>query len=355
MATATKPGGGAAPRVAVNTIGLTKTEYHGLPSTLCPGCGHNTIASQIIQAAFDLALTPHQVIKLSGIGCSSKSPAYFLGRSHGINAVHGRMPSIATGALLANRQLLAIAVSGDGDTGSIGLGQYKHLLRRNVPLVYVIENNGVYGLTKGQFSATADVGQTLKAAGTNALVPIDLCLEAIVAECGFVARSFAGDAKQVRALLKAAMSYAGTAVLDIISPCVTFNDNPDSTKSYAYGKAHEEVLQDITFVPAFEEIAVDYEPGTTQAVQLHDGPTILLRKLDRGHDPTDKLAALRLLAEAREQHEFITGLIYIQDDRNRRPTFVEVNHLGATPLAALPEAKLRPTRTAFEAVMAELR
>ncbi len=353
MATATKPGGGAAPRTTVNKIGLTKTEYRGLPSTLCAGCGHDSIASQIIQAAFDLSLKPHQVIKLSGIGCSSKSPAYFLGRSYGINVVHGRMPSIATGAMLANRLLLAIAVSGDGDTGSIGLGQYKHLLRRNVPMVYVIENNGVYGLTKGQFSATADVGQQLKYAGTNELVPIDLCLEAIVAECGFVARSFAGDAKQVRELLKAAMSYAGTAVLDIISPCVTFNNNPDSTKSYAYGKEHEEVLQDITFVPAFEEIEVDYEPGTVQEVRLHDGPTILLKKLDRGHDPTDKLAALRVLEEARAKQEFITGLIYIQDERKRRPTFVEVNHLGATPLVELPEAKLRPTREAFEAVMTE--
>jgi 2-oxoglutarate ferredoxin oxidoreductase subunit beta len=353
MTTAAKPGGAAAPRTTTNKIGLTKTDYRGLPSTLCPGCGHDSISSQIIQAAFDLSLKPHRIIKLSGIGCSSKSPAYFLGRTHGINVVHGRMPSIATGAMLANRHLLAMGVSGDGDTGSIGLGQYKHLIRRNVPMVYIIENNGVYGLTKGQFSATADVGQQLKYAGTNELPPIDLCLEAIVADCGFVARSFAGDAKQVRELLKAAMNYNGIAVLDIISPCVTFNNQPDSTKSYAYGKEHEEILQDIRFVPAYEEIEVDYEPGTVQEVKLHDGPTILLRKLDRGHDPTDKVAAMRLLEEARAKQEFITGIIYIKDDREARPTFIDVNHLDDTPLAALPEDKLRPRREAFEAVMSE--
>jgi 2-oxoglutarate ferredoxin oxidoreductase subunit beta len=350
MATATKPGGAPSPRVTTNKIGLTKTEYRGLPSTLCAGCGHDSIASQIIQSAFDLSLKPHQMIKLSGIGCSSKSPAYFLSRSHGINVVHGRMPSVATGAMLANRHLLAVGVSGDGDTGSIGLGQYKHLLRRNVPMVYIIENNGVYGLTKGQFSATADLGQKLKYAGTNELLPIDLCLEAIVMDCGFVARSFAGDAKQVRELLKAAMNYDGTAVLDIISPCVTFNNDPQSTKSYPFGKEHEEVLQDIKFVPAYEEVSVDYEEGTTQEVKLHDGPTILLKKLDRGHDPTDKLAAIRLLEEAREKQEFITGLLYINEDR---PTLTDIVRTVDTPLVALSEEKLRPTPEAFAQVMAE--
>src|SRR4028118_47123 len=300
MATAEKPGGKPAPtpKPTINKIGLSKPDYRGLPSTLCAGCGHDSIASQIIQSAFELSLKPHQVIKLSGIGCSSKSPAYFLSRSHGINVVHGRMPSIATGAMLANRTMKAIGVSGDGDTGSIGLGQYKHMLRRNVPMVYIIENNGVYGLTKGQFSATADKGQKLKYAGTNELMPIDLCLEALVAECGFVARSFAGDAKQVRELLKAAMSYEGTALIDIISPCVTFNNHPESTKSYPYGKEHEERLHDITFVARREEITVEYEPGTVKEVQLHDGPVIQLRKLDEEYDPTDRLSALRMLEEA---------------------------------------------------------
>jgi 2-oxoglutarate/2-oxoacid ferredoxin oxidoreductase subunit beta len=363
MATAAKPGGAAAPKPSTNRAGLTKPDYRGLPSTLCAGCGHDSIASQIIQSAFELSLKPHEVIKLSGIGCSSKSPAYFLSRSHGINVVHGRMPSIATGAMLANRTLLAIGVSGDGDTGSIGFGQYKHLIRRNVPMVYIIENNGVYGLTKGQFSATADLGQTLKYAGTNELMPIDLCLEAIIAECGFVARSFAGDAQQVRQLLKAAMSYKGTAVLDIISPCVTFNNHPESTKSYTYGKEHEEMLQDISFVQAYEEIEIEQEEGTVQEVKLHDGPRILLRKLKtskdgetnghddgRYHDPTDKHAAIKLLLEAREKQEFITGLIYIDESR---PTLIDLERIPDEPLARLPESKLRSTPDQLAAVMRE--
>jgi 2-oxoglutarate/2-oxoacid ferredoxin oxidoreductase subunit beta len=360
MTTAEKPGGKApAPKMTINKIGLSKPDYRGLPSTLCAGCGHDSIASQIIQSAFEMSLKPHQVIKLSGIGCSSKSPAYFLSRSHGINVVHGRMPSIATGAMLANRGMKAIGVSGDGDTGSIGLGQYKHLLRRNVPMVYIIENNGVYGLTKGQFSATADQGQKLKYAGVNELMPIDLCMEAIIAECGFVARSFAGDAKQVRELLKAAMAYNGTAVLDIISPCVTFNNHAESTKSYTYGKEREEVLQDISFVQAYEEISIDQEPGTVQEVKLHDGPTILLRKLQtegesngdgRYHDPTNKMAALQLLMEAREKQEFITGLIYINESR---PTLVDLERVPETPLAALPETQLRSSPDKLAAVMGE--
>src|SRR5919206_2074535 len=265
MSVDTKPTNGRPANV--NRIGLMQQEYRGGESTLCQGCGHNSITSQIIAAAYDLSLKPNEIIKMSGIGCSSKTPAYFLNRSHGFNTLHGRMPSVATGAVLANRTLLALGVSGDGDTGSIGLGQFKHMVRRNVPIVYIVENNGVYGLTKGQFSATADLGQTLKYAGTNELPPIDVCIEALVADCGFVARSFAGDAKQVRELLKAAMSYKGTAVLDIISPCVTFNNNEDSTKSYPYGKEHEEPIQDIQFIPAYEEVQVDYEPGTVQVVK----------------------------------------------------------------------------------------
>ena len=348
MTTTAKPGGRPA---NTNLIGLTQPDYHGAPSTLCQGCGHNSISSQIITSAFDLSLQPHRIIKMSGIGCSSKTPAYFLNRSHGFNTLHGRMPSVATGATLANRTLLAIGVSGDGDTGSIGLGQFKHMMRRNVPVVYIIENNGVYGLTKGQHSATADMGQNLKYAGLNELPPIDLCIEALVADCGFVARSFAGDARQVRELLKAAMSYKGTAVLDIISPCVTFNNNDESTKSYGYGKEHEIRIQDLQFIPAFEEMQIDYEPGTEQIVRLHDGPTIKLKKLDRDYDPTNRWEALRLLEESREKQEMLTGLIYVNESR---PTLPEVMRLTETPLARLLEEQLRPTREQFDAVMAEL-
>jgi 2-oxoglutarate/2-oxoacid ferredoxin oxidoreductase subunit beta len=349
MATATKPAPGPAPKV--NMIGLERTDYRGAPSTLCQGCGHDSISSQIMAVAWELSLQPHRVIKMSGIGCSSKSTAYWLNRSHGFNSLHGRMPSVATGATLANRQQLAIAVSGDGDTGSIGLGQYKHLIRRNVPMVYIIENNGVYGLTKGQFSATADVGQQLKYAGVNELPPVDMCVEALVAGAGFVARSFAGDAKQVRELLKVAMRYQGTAVLDIISPCVTFNNHEESTKSYPWGKEHEERLHDITFVASREEITVDYEPGSVQEVQLHDGPVIQLRKLDAHHDPTNRLAALTLLEEARAKQEFLTGLIYIDE---RRPPLPELLDLPETPLAFLPEEQLRPSRQALDKLMADL-
>jgi 2-oxoglutarate ferredoxin oxidoreductase subunit beta len=348
MTTTAKPGGRPA---NINQIGLTQPDYHGNPSTLCQGCGHNSISSQIIASAFELSLQPHRIIKMSGIGCSSKTPAYFLNRAHGFNTLHGRMPSVTTGAMLANRTLMAIGVSGDGDTGSIGLGQFKHMMRRNVPVVYIVENNGVYGLTKGQHSATADMGQNLKYAGVNELPPIDVCIEALVADCGFVARSFAGDAKQVRELLKAAMSYKGTAVLDIISPCVTFNNHDDSTKSYGYGKEHEIRIQDLQFIPAFEEMQIDYEPGTERLVQLHDGPTIKLKKLDRDYDPTNKWEALRLLEEAREKQEMLTGLIYINESR---PTLPELMHLAETPLARLSEAQLRPSREQFDAVLAEL-
>ena len=243
----------------INLVGLGKADYKGAPSTLCNGCGHDSIASQIIAVAYDLSLAPHRIVKFSGIGCSSKSPAYFLGRSHSINGLHGRMPSLATGALTVNRDMTGLGVSGDGDTGSIGFGQFKHMLRRNVDMVYIIENNGVYGLTKGQFSATADIGQELKYAGKNELPPIDLCLEAIASGAGFVARSFAGDPKQVQQLLKAALSYRGTAVLDIISPCVTFNNSELSTKGYTWGKEHEEALHEVRYVMPAEEITVEYE------------------------------------------------------------------------------------------------
>src|SRR4051812_17092660 len=349
MVVETRPAGGRSEKL--NLVGLEKSDYRGRPSTLCQGCGHDSISSQIINVAFELSLAPHKIIKMSGIGCSSKSPAYFLNRSHGFNALHGRMPSVVTGAGLANRELLPIAVSGDGDTGSIGLGQFKHLLRRNVRMVYIIENNGVYGLTKGQFSATADVGQQLKYAGLNEFTPIDLCIEALASGCGFVARSFAGDAKQVRELLKAAVNFNGTAVLDIISPCVTFNNHEEFTKSYAWGKAHEERLHDITFIQAYDEIQVDYEPGTVRTVKLHDGPTIQLHKLEEDYNPTDQFAAIKLMMEARTNQEFITGLIYVDESRK---TLADVQELPETALAQLPENKLRPPRETLEKLMASL-
>jgi 2-oxoglutarate ferredoxin oxidoreductase subunit beta len=337
----------------VNLIGLQKADYKGLPSTLCQGCGHNSISNQIVQVAYDLSINPHQVIKLSGIGCSSKSPAYFLNRAHGFNSLHGRMPPIATGATTVNNQLVAVGVSGDGDSGSIGLGNFKHMVRRNVPVVYIVENNGVYGLTKGQFSATADYGQQLKHAGVNELPPIDICLEALAADASFVARTFAGDAAQVRELLKAAFSHKGTAVLDIISPCVTFNNHESSTKSYPYGKSHEEPLQDISFIPEYEPITIGtMEPGQVQTVQLYDGAHVVLKKLDPAkHDPTNKVAAFTLLEEARQQDQFITGLIYVDE---HRPTLAETSHLVNEPLVRLPAERIRPPREALDKMMSRL-
>ena len=332
-----------------NTIGLLKADYGGKPSTLCKGCGHNSIANQIIQVAYELSIKPTEMVKLSGIGCSSKSPAYFLSMSHGFNALHGRMPSVGTGALMANHSLRAIGVSGDGDTGSIGMGQFKHLMRRNVRMVYIVENNGVYGLTKGQFSATAEEGLELKYAGHNDFPQIDVCMEAVIAGCGFVARSFAGDAKQVRELLKAALSHRGTAVLDIISPCVAFNNDDSSPKSYSYGREHERPLQDIGYVPLAEEIIIDdYEPGELKVVDLHDGSRISLRKLEEDYDPKSKLAAIERLQRAQDTDEFITGLVYYNDER---PNLAEVSELVDTPLARLSEAQLRPSQDALSELM----
>ena len=341
-----------------NAVGLTKADYKGLPTSLCQGCGHNSISSQIVAVAYELNIRPHEIVRLSGIGCSSKSPAYFLGRSHGFNSLHGRMPSVGTGTLMANHQLLAIGVSGDGDTASIGLGQFKHLIRRNVRMLYIVENNGVYGLTKGQFSATADEGQELKYAGTNPFPPEELCIEAIVTGCTFVARSFSGDPKQVQELLKAALSHRGTAMLDIISPCVTFNNRKSSTKSYPWGKAHAERLLDITyvprdFVPKRDEIMVeDFSPGDVKIVKLHDGSFIQLRKLEEEYDPTDRLTALSRLELARQNDEMITGLLYIDP---ARPSLAETSNLGDTPLALLPEEKIRPPRQALTDIMDSMR
>ncbi len=333
----------------VNKLGLSKADYNGRPTTLCQGCGHNSISSQIISVAYDTGIAPHEIIKLSGIGCSSKSPAYFLGMSHGFNALHGRMPSIGTGALIANQTLKAIGVSGDGDSGSIGMGQFKHLSRRNLRMVYIVENNGVYGLTKGQFSATADEGQTLKYAGKNPFPPIDLCAEAILAGCGFVARSFSGDAKQVRELLKAALNHRGTAVLDIISPCVTFNNHPSSTKSFPFGKENEMQLHELAYVPLYDDIKIEeYTAGEAKMVEMHDGSYIQLRKLEAEYDPTDKMGALMRLQEAEANEEFITGLIYFDDSR---PSLAESENLVDTPLAHLSDEQIRPDAGKLQALM----
>ncbi len=330
---------------------FTKADYKGRPSTLCPGCGHDSIAVRIINACYQAKIPPWRVAKFSGIGCSSKSPAYFLSRAHGFNALHGRMPSVATGALSANRNLIGIGVSGDGDTGNIGLGQFKHLIRRNLPMLYIIENNGVYGLTKGQFSATADVGQQTKYAAKNPFVPVDLCMEALAAGATFVARSFAGDARQVDTLLQAALRHNGAAILDIISPCVTFNNAETSTKSYPYGKKYEQPLHEMMYIPDEEEIMVDYDPGEAIDVALHDGSHIRLKKMDEGsYIPSTRLEAMTLLQAARENHEFITGLIYIDPDAE---TWYQKMNVVAEPLVHLPAETLRPNRQTLKAVMAE--
>lgn len=343
MATETKPR-----KRGLNQIGLSKTDYKGRPTTLCQGCGHNSISSQIISACHEVSLPPERVIKLSGIGCSSKSPAYFLSRSHGFNSLHGRMPSLATGAIVANRSLNAIGVSGDGDTASIGMSQFIHLVRRNLPMVYIIENNGVYGLTKGQFSATADRGQVLKKIGENPFFPVDICQEALIANCGFIARSFAGDPKQVTELIKAALSFEGTAVLEIISPCVIFNNRDESTKSYAWGKEHEDPLHDVTFIPHFEEIQVDYEPGEVKPVELHDGSTLLLKKLDREYEPSSRQAAFSVLEESRTDQILATGLIYFNADQ---PTLHDAERMIEKPLAELTEEELRPSEASLQKIL----
>ena len=343
--TATAPAGDR------NRLGLTKADYDGSKTTLCPGCGHNAITAGIIQAAFESNLDPHRVAKLSGIGCSSKTPAYFLGNAHGFNAVHGRMPSIATGVHVANRELMLIGVSGDGDTASIGLGQFCHLLRRDVPVVYIIENNGVYGLTKGQFSATADVGSLQKSGRVNELMPIDCCELAIQLGCGFVARSFSGDQKQLRALLKAAFSHRGAVVLDVISPCVTFADHEGSTKSYAYVKEHDAPLHNIDFVPYYEDITVDYEPGTTRDVEMPDGSHVVLQKLGEDYDPTSRERALVVIERSRRDQRLLTGLLYV--DPNATP-LAEDLHLTDAPLAHLPLDRVRPPREALLAIMEQL-
>jgi 2-oxoglutarate ferredoxin oxidoreductase subunit beta len=340
------------PPKKVNHIGLEVVQYRGSKTTLCAGCGHNSISERVVEAFYDLGVNPYTVAKFSGIGCSSKSPAYFLGLSHGFNGVHGRMPAIATGALLANHTLLGLGVSGDGDTASIGLGQFMHLVRRNIPMIYVIENNGVYGLTKGQFSATADVGSTLKTGIANDLPPLDCCALAMKWGATFVARSFSGDKKQLQAIMKTAIAHRGLSVIDVISPCVTFNDHAGSTKSYSYMKEHEEVLQELDFVPFFEDISVEIPEGEVRDVQMHDGSHLRIRKLSRDFDPADRFKALQALEESEAKGEVLTGVLYLNTSK---PTFLDLLNLTDEPVATLPESKVRPGKAVLDSLMEELR
>ncbi len=341
----------AVPKTQLNRVGLNRADYKGHNSTLCAGCGHNSISNQIVAALYELDVIPEMVVKFSGIGCSSKSPTYFLNRSFGFNGLHGRMPSLALGALFADHTLKGIGVSGDGDTASIGMGQFKHMVRRNLPMVYIVENNGVYGLTKGQFSATAEQGLELKRQGVNKYFPIDICMEALISRASFVARSFAGDAKQVKEIFKAAFSHRGVAVIDIISPCVTFHNKDDSYHSYAWGKENEMPLHDISYVPARDEITIeDYEPGTMREVTLHDGATIVLKKLDRDYDPTNIYEALRVLHEAEDHNWMLTGILYVNPSMT---TVFDLYDLPETPLNRMPKEKLRPSPESLDEIMSQ--
>ncbi len=340
------------PAKKTNRLGLDLASYRGSKTTLCAGCGHNAITERIIDAFYEMGVDAKKVLKLSGIGCSSKSPAYFLNQSHGFNSVHGRMPSVATGAMLANATMLAIGVSGDGDTGAIGVGQFVHLMRRNLPIIYIVEDNGCYGLTKGQFSPTADQGTKAKNGVVNDLPPLDLCALAIELGATFVARSFSGDKKQLLSILKAAISHRGTCLIDVISPCVTFNDHEGSTKSYAYVKDHDEVLGEVTFVPFFEDITVEYEAGETTNVKMHDGSHLYLRKIAADYNPSDKMAALTLLHDTARRGEFATGVFYVEPDKE---DFTSSLNLVDTPLAFLPQDQVRPPKAVLEQMMESLK
>ena len=323
----------------LNEIGLDRKDYSGRPSTLCKGCGHNSISNQIISVAYELSLNPHYVVKLSGIGCSSKSPAYFLSRSHGFNALHGRMPAIATGATTTNSELIAVGVSGDGDTGSIGLGQFKHMVRRNVSMVYIVENNGVYGLTKGQFSASADIGSLPKKGLPNQQEPIDPVSTALGLGATYIARSFSGDKEQLVPLIKGAIKHTGFSLVDIISPCVTFNDHEGSTKSYAHTRDHYNHVSDIDYIHPSEEISVSYKEGESMPIKLRGHDTIVLRKLDREYDPTSRADAFKYLRDRFNAGEITTGLLYVNEERE------EMHELMGnvdTPLAQLPYEGLQP-------------
>jgi 2-oxoglutarate ferredoxin oxidoreductase subunit beta len=335
----------------VNRIGLAPDVYRGLKSTLCLGCGHDAITASLVKVLWESGIDPARLAKMSGIGCSSKTPAYFSSTSWAVNSCHGRMPPIATGAVLANRTLLPLGVSGDGDTASIGLGHFSHAIRRNVPLVYVVENNGVYGLTKGQFSATSDRGARLRSGETNPYEPVDCCTLAIELGCGFVARGFAADKKQLEPLLRAALAYRGFAVVDVVSPCVTFNNHESSTKSYDWGRGHEHPVVEVGFVPPWQVPDVEVPAGEARTVPMPDGSKVVIRRLEEGFDTSDAEKAWGRLRRARAKGEFLTGLFHL---KTGRPAFDETLGLVEEPLATLPESRLRPPREALEKVMRSL-
>jgi len=339
-------------QASVNRIQMTKKDYEGASSTLCKGCGHDAITASIITAFYEANVDPKRVVKLSGIGCSSKTTNYFMNQSFGFNSIHGRMAAMATGVGLANHTLLPIGVSGDGDTASIGLGNFAHMIRRNLRICYIVENNGVYGLTKGQFSATADKGTKLRKGKTNFLEAIDIPSLAIQMGVTFVARSFSGDRKQLAPLLEAAMNHHGTAIIDVLSPCVTFNDHEGSTKSLKNIRANRDALHEIDFIPDFEQVEADYAEGSEIRVRMHEAGMVTLHKL-KDHDPKNRMHALHLLEEARANKKFLTGLIYIDEDS---PNLAEMENLPpGSPLATLEEGQLRPSREDLQAINASLR
>lgn len=340
------------PSLKRNNVGYTRRDYEGKISTLCAGCGHDSISAAIIQACWELDIQPHRVAKLSGIGCSSKTPDYFLGQSHGFNTVHGRMPSVLTGANLANRELLYLGVSGDGDSASIGIGQFVHAIRRGVNMVYIVENNGVYGLTKGQFSATADQGSASKRGVVNADSPIDLISLALQLGASFVARGFSGDKAQLVPLIKAAIAHKGPAFLDLISPCVAFNNHTGSTRSYDFVREHNAAVNRLDVLSGREPIEIEQQPGTLIEVTQHDGSVLRLHKLAEDYDPCDRLAAMNYLAQHQARGELVTGLLYLdpqaEDLHDRLQT-------SRRPLNQLTEAELCPGPELLDKVNASLR
>jgi len=340
------------PTLHTNKVGYTRRDYEGRISTLCAGCGHDSISAAIVQACWDLDIAPHRVAKLSGIGCSSKTPDYFLGASHGFNTVHGRMPSVLTGANLANRTLMYLGISGDGDSASIGLGQFANAMRRGVRMAYIVENNGVYGLTKGQFSATADRGSKSKKGVINSDAPVDLVGIALQLGATYVARSFSGDKAQLVPLIKGAMAHGGAAFIDVISPCVTFNNHGGSTKSYDYVRAHNEAVSRIDFITPGVEITADYPPGSVVDVEQHDGSSLRLRKLHADYDPTDRYAAMSYMQSHAELGEIVTGLLYI--DPLATDLHTALNTIAA-PLNTLSAAQLNPGLKALDKINAALR
>jgi 2-oxoglutarate ferredoxin oxidoreductase subunit beta len=340
------------PSLTKNKVGYTRRDYEGKVSTLCAGCGHDSVSGAIVQACWQLDIEPHRVAKLSGIGCSSKTPDYFLGASHGFNTVHGRMPSVLTGAYLANRELLYLGVSGDGDSASIGLGQFAHAMRRGVRMVYIVENNGVYGLTKGQFSATADRGSKSKKGVTNTDNAIDLVAIALQLGATFVARSFSGDKTQLVPLIAAAIRHKGASFIDVISPCIAFNNHAGSTKSFDYVREHNDAVNRLDVLVGREPISVDYAPGTVQVVEQHDGSRLALRKLDADYDPHDRLGAMTFLQKHAAKGQIVTGLLYVDPDAEDLHTHLDTVE---TPLNAMDEQALCPGSAVLDKINASLR